>query len=128
MKADQATPRNIDEYIAGFPENVRATLEKIRKTIRKAAPEAEETNSYTIPTYTLRGNLISFGAYKEHIGLYPAPAGTQKFNAELAAYRSAKRTVRFPLDKPIPYDLITQIVKLRVKDDLERAAARGRKK
>jgi uncharacterized protein YdhG (YjbR/CyaY superfamily) len=128
MRSGQAAPTSIDEYIAGFPEDVRVNLEKIRKTIRKAAPDAVETISYQIPTFTLKGNLVSFAAYKGHIGLYPAPAGTQKFNAELSAYRSAKSTVRFPLDKPIPYDLIVQIVRLRVKDSLRRAQAKAGKR
>jgi len=111
MKTDQSTPKNIDEYIAGFPHDVQEILEKMRMTIRKAAPDAEETIKYQIPTFTLKGNLVSFAAYKKHIGLYPAPTGTQKFNKELSVYRAAKASVRFPLDKPIPFALISRIVK-----------------
>ena len=118
----------MDEYIKGFPQDVREKLEKIRKTIRKAAPDAEETIKYQIPTFTLNGNLVSFAAYKKHIGVYPAPKGDRKFNHELSFYRGANASVRFPSDKPIPFDLIYRIVKLRVKANSERAAARGKKK
>src|SRR3972149_2628129 len=91
MSANQTAAKNIDEYIAGFPNDVQEILEKIRMTIRKAAPDAEETISYQIPTFTLKGRyLVHFAAYKKHIGLYPAPTGTQKFNKELSIYRAAK--------------------------------------
>ena len=128
MRANQRAPRNIDEYIAGFPKDVQKSLERIRRTIRKAAPDAEETISYKMPTFTLRGNLVYFAAYKKHIGLYPAPRGIEKFKKELSAYKGSKGTVRFPLDEPIPFELISRIVKFRVKDNLERAAARRKKK
>jgi len=128
MSADQTAPKNIDEYIAGFPADVREILEKIRMTIRRAAPDAEEKISYRMPAFTLRGNLVHFAAYKNHIGLYPAPTGTVEFNKELSVYRAAKNSVRFPLDRPIPFDLISQIVKLRVKEDLDRAEASRKKK
>ena len=128
MKTDQSTPKNIDEYIAGFPHDVQEILEKMRMTIRKAATDAEETIKYQIPTFTLKGNLVSFAAYQKHIGLYPAPTGTQKFNKELSVYRAAKASVRFPLDKPIPFALIGRIVKFRVKENSARAAAKGKKK
>ena len=127
MGANQTAPKNIDEYIAGFPHDVQEILEKIRMTIRKAAPDAEEKISYQMPAFTLKGNLVSFAAYKKHIGLYPAPAGTKKFNKELSVYRAAKSSVRFPLDRPIPFDLISQIVKLRMKENLERAEAKQKK-
>ena len=126
MKTSQAAPNSIDEYIAGLPDDVQRILEEIRVTIRKAAPDAEETISYKMPTFTLKGLLVSFAAYKKHIGLYPAPTGSETFNKKLSAYRAAKSTVRFPLDKPIPYDLISQIVKLRVKENLRRAEAKAR--
>ena len=118
---------DVDKYIAGHPREVQAILRKIRVTIRKAAPGAQETISYQIPTFKLNGTLISFAAYSKHIGLYPAPAGSERFNRDLSKYRAAKSTVRFPLDGPIPYDLVTQIVKLRVKANQEKAAARGTK-
>ena len=119
MKADRSAPKDIDDYIAGFPEDVQEILEKIRMTIRKAAPDAEETIKCQMPTFTLKGNLLSFAAYKKHVGLYPAPTGNEKFNKELSIYRAAKSSVRFPLDKPIHFGLISQIVKLRVKKNLE---------
>jgi uncharacterized protein YdhG (YjbR/CyaY superfamily) len=129
MRTKQPTPKNIDEYIAGFPNDVQEILEKIRMTIRKAAPRAQEKISYQIPTFTLDGAyLIYFAAYKKHIGLYPAPRGSEEFKAELSAYEGGKGTVRFPLDKPIPFGLISRIVKFRIKENLERAKAKAKKK
>jgi uncharacterized protein YdhG (YjbR/CyaY superfamily) len=125
--AKSTTPRNIDEYIAGFPKDVRVTLQKIRATIKKAAPDAQETISYQIPTFRLYGTLISFAAFSKHIGLYPAPSGSERFNRELSAYRTSKSTVRFPLDKPVPYGLITRIVKLRVKANQGKASAKSKR-
>ncbi len=127
MRTDQTTPKNIDEYIAGFPHDVQEILEKIRMTIRKAAPDAEETISYQIPTFTLKGYLVYFAAYKKHIGFYPASTGIEKFKNELSVYEGAKGSVKFPLDKPIPFDFISKIVKFRVKENLERAEAKGKK-
>ena len=127
-RARQTAPKDIDEYIAGFANDVQEILEKIRMTIRKAAPDAEETISYQIPTFTLKGNyLVYFAAYKKHIGLYPAPRGIEKFKKELSVYEGGKGTVRFPLDKPIPFGLIRRIVKFRIKENLERAKAKGKK-
>ena len=121
MKSDQTTPKNIDEYITVFPQDVQEILEKIRLTIRKAAPDAEETISYRMPTFTLKGNLVHFAAFKKHIGFYPTPTGIEKFQEELSVYEGAKGSVRFPLDKPIPFTLISKIVKFRAKENLERA-------
>ena len=121
MKMDQTAPRTIDEYIAGFPPEVQAILEKVRATIRKAAPGAEETIKYRMPTFTLNGNLVHFAAFKNHIGLYPTPRGIDEFKAELSAYKEGKGSVQFPLDKPIPYGLISKIVKFRVKENLKKA-------
>jgi len=128
MKTDQTAPKTIDEYIAGFPHDVQEILEKIRITIRKAAPDAKETINYQIPTFTLNGNLVHFAAFKKHIGLYPTPTGIEKFKRELAVYEGAKGSVKFPLDKPIPFALISRIVKFRVQENLDRAAAKGKKK
>jgi uncharacterized protein YdhG (YjbR/CyaY superfamily) len=128
MRTDQAAPRTIDEYIAGFPHEVQEILEKIRTTIRTAAPDAEETISYQMPTFTLKGNLVHFAAYKKHIGFYPTPTGIEKFKKELAAYEGAKGSVRFPLDKPIPFALIGRITRFRVKENLARAKAKEKKK
>jgi uncharacterized protein YdhG (YjbR/CyaY superfamily) len=110
----------IDDYIAGFPKDVQVILEELRATIRKAAPEAEETINYQIPTFTLNGNLVHFAAYKNHIGFYPTPSGIAAFKKELSAYEGAKGSVQFPIDKPLPLRLITKIVKFRVKENLER--------
>ena len=119
---------NIDEYIAGFPKDIQKLLKVIRATIRKAAPEAEEAIKYAMPTFTHKGNLVSFGAYKKHIGLYPAPRGIAAFKKELSAYEGAKATVKFPLDQPLPLDLITKIVKFRVKKNLKKAKAKTKNK
>src|SRR5262249_52989558 len=119
MKSNKKTPITMDEYIAGFPEDVQKILEKIRATIRKAAPEAKEAIKYEMPTFTLNGNLVFFGAFKKHIGFYPAPRGTKEFDKELSPYEGEKGTLRFPLDKPVPYDLIARIVKFRAKKNLE---------
>lgn len=128
MKTSPTSPKTVDAYVAGFPPDVQARLEKIRATIRKAAPDAQETIKYQIPTFTLKGNLISFAAYQNHIGLYPVPAGTATFQRALAAYKSAKSTVRLPLDEPLPLGLLRQLVKFRVKENLAKAEAKGKKK
>ncbi|MCI0579973.1 MAG: DUF1801 domain-containing protein [Chloroflexi bacterium] len=129
MKTNQTAPNNIDEYIASFPNDVQEILEKIRMTIRDAAPDAEETISYRMPTFTLKGSyLVYFAAYKKHIGFYPAPIGNAEFKEEMAVYESGKGTLKFPLDKPIPFDLISKIVQFRVRENLARAQAKGKKK
>jgi uncharacterized protein YdhG (YjbR/CyaY superfamily) len=114
----------MDEYIATFPADVQAILRKVRETIRKAAPQAEEAISYQMPTFKLNGNLVHFAAFKSHIGFYPVPSGIEKFKKELSAYKGAKGSVQFPLDKPIPYGLIGRITKFRVKENLEKAKAK----
>lgn len=128
MKAEQTAPTTIDEYIAGFPPDVRKVLEQIRATIREAAPDAEEAIKYQLPTFVLKGNLVHFGAFKNHIGFYPAPRGIEQFQQELSVYKGAKGSVQFPLDQPMPLDLIRRVVEFRVQDNLEKAAAKGRKK
>ncbi|CAN5606526.1 DUF1801 domain-containing protein [soil metagenome] len=112
-----AKPNNINEYIAGFPKETQKVLEQIRATIKKAIPDAEETMSYAIPTFKLNKNyIIYFAAYKNHVSLYPAPRGVEAFKETLAAYKGGKGTVQFPLDKPIPLNLITRIVQFRIKE------------
>jgi uncharacterized protein YdhG (YjbR/CyaY superfamily) len=128
MKTAQTAPGTIDEYIAGFPQDVQAILQKVRMTIRKAAPKAEETIKYRMPTFTLNGNLVYFAAFQKHIGFYPVPSGIAKFEKELSVYQQGKGSVQFPLDQPIPYDLISRIVKFRVKENLQRAQAKAKKK
>jgi uncharacterized protein YdhG (YjbR/CyaY superfamily) len=121
------SPTTIDEYIAGYPPEVQAILKKVRSTIKAAAPDAVEAIKYQIPTFVLNGNLVSFAAYKQHIGLYPVPAGTQKFQKAVAVYQTAKSTLRFPLDEPIPYDLISRLVKYLIKEHAARARAAQKK-
>lgn len=117
---NDATPQTVDEYIAGFPPDVQKILKKIRATIRKAAPKAEESISYRIPAYKLNGVLIYFAAHAKHIGLYPAPRGAEEFREELAQYGAGKGTLQFPLGQPVPYDLIRRIVAYRAAENLAR--------
>jgi uncharacterized protein YdhG (YjbR/CyaY superfamily) len=128
MRSDGAAARDIDEYIAGFPADVQKILERIRRTIRKAAPAAKETISYRIPAFTLQGHLVYFAAFKGHVGLYPTSLAMKKSLKDLSAYESGKGTARFPLDQPIPYGLIARMVKFRVKENAERAASKGKKR
>jgi len=127
MKTQRTTARNIDEYIAGFPKDVQAILKKIRLTIRKAAPAGEEAIKYQLPTLILKGNLVHFGAFKKHIGFYPTSSGTAKFKKELSVYKGAKGSVQFPLDQPVPYGLISKIVKFRAKENLQKPEAKKKK-
>ena len=124
MDSSKPKAKNIDDFIADFPKPIQKLLKQIRATIRKAAPEAEETIKYGIPTFTLNGNLVHFSAYKNHIGFYPAPSGLEAFKKELSGYEGSKGTVRFPFDKPLPLDLISKIVKYRVKKNLEKAVVK----
>ena len=111
--------KTIDEYIGAFPVNVQILLEKMRETIRKAAPEAIESISYQMPTFKLNGkNLVHFAAFKNLIGFYPIPSGIEAFKKELSPYQQGKGSVQFPIDKLIPYDLVERIVKYRVKENL----------
>jgi len=128
MNSEKATIKTIDEYIAGFPPEIQAILQQIRATIHAAAPDAQETISYQMPTFTLHGNLVHFAAFKQHIGFYPTPSGTAHFEAALARYKSGKGSVQFPLDEPIPYDLITEIAKFRVEENRAKAAAKRKRK
>lgn len=118
----------MDEYIAGFPRDVQEILEKIRVTIRKAAPDAEEAIKYQMPTFILKGNLVFFAAHKKHIGFYGTSTGNGTLKEELSVYAGPKGSLKFLIDKPIPFGLISKIVKFRAKENLERAEARGRKK
>ncbi len=124
----QAPAKNIDEYIADFPEEVRIRLEKMRATIQKAAPKAEETINYSMPTFKLFGNLVHFAAYKNHVGFYPGPSAINETAKELVMYKTSKGAIQFPHDKPIPYGLVTKIVKYRVKQNLEKEKAKAKKK
>jgi len=113
--------QSIDEYIKTFPGDVQKVLQKMRQTIRKAAPGAVEAISYQMPTFKLGGrNLVHFAGWKSHIGFYPTPSGTEAFQKEISRYKRAKGSIQFPLDEPIPYDLVEKIVKFRVKEDAEK--------
>ncbi len=119
-----AKATDIDAYIASAPTEVQEKLQQIRATVKAAAPEAEEKISYAMPTFALKGNLVHFAAFKNHIGFYPAPTGLDAFEKELALYKRGKGSVQFPLDEPLPLDLITKIVKLRVAENLKKAGVR----
>ena len=110
----RSSPKTIDEYIKGYPKNIQKLLNGIRHTIKKAAPEATEKISYQIPTFYLNGNLVHFAAFRDHISFFPTSAGVEAFKDELSEYKTAKGTIQFPLDKPIPLDLITSITEYRV--------------
>lgn len=121
MESNKKQFKTIDEYIKTFPKSVQSTLEKVRHTVRKAAPEAVEAISYQMPTFKLNGkNLVHFAAYKDHIGFYPTPSGTEAFEKELSPYKRGKGSVRFPIGKPVPYDLVRKIVMFRIKENVEK--------
>ena len=128
MKSGQTAPKNIDEYIACHAPEIQEKLEKIRVTIRKAAPKAEEAISYMMPTFKLHGNLVHFAAFKNHIGFFPGASGVEAFKDELTSYDTSKGTIRLPLDQRLPLPLITKITKFRVQQNLEKAAAKAAKK
>jgi uncharacterized protein YdhG (YjbR/CyaY superfamily) len=127
MKAASGPPRNVDEYIAGFPREVQEILQQIRTTIKQVAPDAEEAIKYGIPTFVLNGNLVHFAAFKHHVGFYPTPSGIEAFKDELSRYQSAKGSVQFPIDEPMPLRLIEEIVRFRVKEASAKATARKRR-
>lgn len=121
-------PKNTDEYISSFPPATQKILQQIRAKIKKIAPKAEEAISYGIPVFNLNGTyLIYFAGYKNHVSIYPAPRGRDEFTAILSAYKGGKGTVQFPLDKPIPFNLITRIVKFRMKENSSKMDASGKK-
>ena len=121
-------PKDIDGYIARFPADVQAILEQVRTAVRRAAPEAKETISYQMPAFKLHGILVYFAGWKTHIGLYPPVSGDKALEKAVARYSGPKGNLQFPLDEPIPYDLIERIVKLRVKQDSTKAAAKRKKR
>jgi uncharacterized protein YdhG (YjbR/CyaY superfamily) len=127
MATDRPTPTNIDEYIAGFSPDVQTILETIRQTIRHAAPDAQETISYRMPAFTLKGILVYFAAFKNHIGLYPPMTGDSKLEKAISPYAGEKGNLRFPLDQPIPYPLIERIVKHRARQNLARVSTKRKK-
>jgi uncharacterized protein YdhG (YjbR/CyaY superfamily) len=128
MAIGRTAPKSVDDYIAAFPPEVRAMLERMRLTIGNAAPDAQETISYRIPTFNLNGALVYFAAFKNHIGFYPPVKGDARLEKAISRYAGEKGNLRFPLDQPIPYRLIERIVKLRVKQNRAKAAARQKKR
>src|SRR4030042_5871003 len=121
MRDRKSAPQSVDTYIAGFPPDVREVLEKIRLTIRKAAPDAEEKISYMMPAFALDGALVYFAAFKKHIAFFPTSTGIEKLKRDLAAYETSKGTVRFPLGRPVPYGLIGRVGRVRGKGKRSRA-------
>ena len=117
MKNDLPVPATIDEYIAGFPLEIQQKLQQIREVIREAAPEALEKISYQMPTFFFNGNLVHFAVHKHHIGFYPAPSGIEQFEAELSHYQTSKGAAQFPLDQPIPFELIRKITAYRYQEN-----------
>lgn len=124
MKTMRKTYESIDEYIASYPPPIQRTLRQVRLTIRKVAPDAQEVMKYGIPTFVYHENLVHFGGFQKHLGFYPTPDGISEFADELASYESAKGSVQFPYDRPIPFDLITKIVRFRVKQVDHKMAAK----
>jgi uncharacterized protein YdhG (YjbR/CyaY superfamily) len=127
MKNNKVGFGSTDEYIATFPEDIQKKLEGLRATIKAAAPGAEEKISYKMPAFALKGNLVYFAAFKNHIGFYPTSSATEAFKKELSIYEGSKGTVRFPIDKPLPLKLISRIVKFRVAENLKKAGMRSSK-
>jgi len=125
---NETAPATIDAYIAAFPDDVQAILQQIRRAVHEVAPEATEAIAYGMPTFRLHGNLVHFAAFKNHIGFYPVPSGIEAFQEELAAYKQGKGSVQFPLNRPMPYDLIRRIVEFRVRENTARAAAKNRRR
>ena len=128
MEGNKITYESIDDYISQFPPEVQVILETLRKVINESAPDAKEKISYQMPTFVLHGNLVHFAAYKNHIGFYPTPSGINAFKGELAEYKGAKGSVQFPLDKPLPYELINKIVQFRVAENIKKAEGKLKKK
>ena len=126
MEKTKAVPETVDKYIAAFPADVKKRMQQLRKTIKAAAPKAEEVISYQMPGYKYLGMLVYFAAYKNHIGFYPGAGGVLEFYKKLSSFKSAKGSVQFPHDRPIPYEIISKIVKFRVKQNEEKFSFKKR--
>jgi uncharacterized protein YdhG (YjbR/CyaY superfamily) len=124
--AKSAPPKDVDEYLAGVPKEARATLEKLRKAIRAAAPKASEVISYQMPMYKQNGMLVGFAAFKDHCSLFPGPAVIKAHQEELKGYKTSKGTIRFPSDKPLPAALVKKLVKTRIRENEARASKKRR--
>ena len=128
MEENKNTFKTIDEYILQFPPEVQEILKTLRNVIKESAPDAVEKISWQMPTFAFHGNLVHFAAHKNHIGFYPAPSGISAFEKELSEYKGAKGSVQFPLEKPLPYELISKIVKFRVAENMKQAESKLSKK
>ena len=128
MQSNKVRFNSIDEYIATFPAETQKILQALRATIKAAAPDADEKISYQMPTFALKGNLVHFAAHKNHIGFYPTPSGIEAFKQELSLYEGAKGSIRFPIEQPLPLELISKIVKFRVAENLNKAERKAKKK
>jgi uncharacterized protein YdhG (YjbR/CyaY superfamily) len=128
MEENKITFQSVDEYILQFSPEVQEILQKLRKVIKESAPEAEEKISWQMPTFVLHGNLVHFAAHKNHIGFYPAPSGIDAFKQELSEYKGAKGSIQFPIKKPLPYEVISNIVKFRVAENIKNAEEKLKKK
>lgn len=128
MEENKTTINSIDEYILQFPHEIQETLQTLRKVIKEAAPQSEEKISWRMPTFVLHGNLVHFAAFKNHIGFYPGANGIDTFKNEISEYKCSKGGVQFPIKKPMPYELISRIVKFRVNENIKKAEAKLKKK
>ena len=126
MKATSTKFKTVDEYLSSLPANTKSILKELRKTIKQAAPQAEELISYNMPAFKLHGGLIWYAAWKEHISLYPRTSRMEAFIKELSEYEGSKGTIKFPIDRPMPFDLISKIVKFRVRENLEKTKAKAK--
>jgi uncharacterized protein YdhG (YjbR/CyaY superfamily) len=124
MKGSRREYKTVDEYISAFPKGIQVILEELRQAIREAAPDAEEVISYQMPAFRLNGVLVYFAACKNHIGFYPTSSGVAEFKEELSQYDVSKGTIRFPLDKPVPLDMVKKIVKFRVKENMDKCLSK----
>ncbi len=128
MDTNKKAPGSIDEYISQFPPEIQEKLDSLRQIIREEAPAAEEKISYQMPTFVLHGNLVHFAAFKNHIGFYPTPSGIEAFSQELSCYKGAKGSIQFPIEKPLPLELIRKIVRFRITENIKNAEGKGKRK
>jgi len=128
VEENKITSKTIDEYILNFIPEIQEILKTLRKIIKEAAPDAQEKISYQMPTFAFHGNLVHFAAYKKHIGFYPTPSGIEEFKQQLSEYKGAKGSVQFPIEKPLPYELISRIVKFRVIENIKNAEEKLKRK
>ncbi len=128
MESNKITSKSIDEYISKFTPEIQEILTMLRKVIKESAPEAQEKISYQMPTFVLHGNLVHFAAFKNHIGFYPTPSGVEAFKQELSEYKGAKGSIQFPIGKPLPYELISNIVKYRVVENTQKSQDKLKKR